>query len=313
MVAESTLPKKCDDPACDADEKADEGNTCAMAKKCVAACAAYGRVCPCFARAAGRAAHEALVKLTNNSTVFAAKPGFVTFDTSDLVIKEKLGEGGFSNVNACVLKTGSEAGEELAVKYLRRQVMVEKSSFEHGAADLAIEARFLDALNHEHIVKLHGVTAGSVETNLASGKECGFFIIVDRLYDTLEHRIATWHEESEAMTGHLLSRFSTEHKEKKKRALLERVKLALEIADTMEYLHSRRIIYRDLKPDNVGFDKNGTLKLFDFGLARELKPAEGRPDGRYQMTGNTGSRRYMAPEGKRCDSPTSYRLRNCWI
>jgi serine/threonine protein kinase len=293
MVAESL--SKCNDPACDADEpnekRDDESKTCAIAQKCVAACAAYGRVCPCFAKAAGRAACEALEKLVANSAVFKEKPDFVTFDSNDVVIKEKIGEGGFSNVNACVLKTGHEAGEELAVKYLKRQIMVDKHSFEHGASDLAIESRFLDALrHHEHIIKLHGVTAGSVETNLATGKEFGFFIIVDRLYDTLEHRIATWHEESEAMSGSLLSRFSSDLKEKKRRALLERLKLALDIADTMEYLHSRRIIYRDLKPDNVGFDKDGTLKLFDFGLARELKPSEARPDGRYLMTGNTGSR-----------------------
>lgn len=51
-----------------------------------------------------------------------------------------------------------------------------------------------------------------------------------------------------------------------------------------------------LKPDNIGFDKAGTLKLFDFGLAKELKKGAAHADGRYQLTGNTGSRRYMAPE-----------------
>ena len=36
--------------------------------------------------------------------------------------------------------------------------------------------------------------------------------------------------------------------------------------------------------------------MFDFGLAKELKPHRRQPDGTYQLTGNTGSRRYMAPE-----------------
>lgn len=43
-------------------------------------------------------------------------------------------------------------------------------------------------------------------------------------------------------------------------------------------------------------DKDGVLKIFDFGLAKELKPGQEKDDGRYELTGNTGSRRYMANE-----------------
>ena len=50
------------------------------------------------------------------------------------------------------------------------------------------------------------------------------------------------------------------------------------------------------KPDNIGFDRNGTLKLFDFGLAKELKESERLDDGNFRLTGFTGSVRYMAPE-----------------
>jgi serine/threonine protein kinase len=63
-----------------------------------------------------------------------------------------------------------------------------------------------------------------------------------------------------------------------------------------------------LKPDNCGFTASGQLKLFDFGLAKELKPSlksttsagststTCQCDDSYTLTGNTGSRRYMAPE-----------------
>jgi serine/threonine protein kinase len=56
------------------------------------------------------------------------------------------------------------------------------------------------------------------------------------------------------------------------------------------------VVYRDLKPDNVGFDVRGDVKIFDFGLSRQL-PSEKLKDGTYNMTGDTGSPRYMAPEG----------------
>lgn len=38
------------------------------------------------------------------------------------------------------------------------------------------------------------------------------------------------------------------------------------------------------------------LKIFDFGLAKELDPRQKQQDGQYKMSGATGSRRYMAPE-----------------
>ena len=48
-----------------------------------------------------------------------------------------------------------------------------------------------------------------------------------------------------------------------------------------------------------GFDREGNLKLFDLGLCKEEKVslASQEKNGKYCMTGHTGSRRYMAPEG----------------
>ena len=48
---------------------------------------------------------------------------------------------------------------------------------------------------------------------------------------------------------------------------LSQILAAVSIADAISYLHSHRIIFRDLKPANIGFDNEGTLKLFDFGFA----------------------------------------------
>ena len=55
-------------------------------------------------------------------------------------------------------------------------------------------------------------------------------------------------------------------------------------------------MYRDLKPDNIGFDVRGDVKIFDFGLSRQLPTSSAGRDGTFKMTGDTGSPRYMAPE-----------------
>merc|ERR1712151_303870 len=59
-------------------------------------------------------------------------------------------------------------------------------------------------------------------------------------------------------------------KRKKGCLLLDRLKVAHDVAGAVEYLHQRRIIYRDLKSPNIGFDIRGDVKILDFGLARIL-------------------------------------------
>jgi serine/threonine protein kinase len=55
-------------------------------------------------------------------------------------------------------------------------------------------------------------------------------------------------------------------------------------------------LVRFKKPENIGFSAAGVVKLFDFGLAKEVRKEDESPNGTYKLTADTGSLRYMAPE-----------------
>lgn len=66
----------------------------------------------------------------------------------------------------------------------------------------------------------------------------------------------------------------------------------IQLCDVLEYLHTRTppVIYRDMKPSNVMLREDGTVKLIDFGIAREFK------EGKGEDTKMLGTRGYAAPE-----------------
>jgi len=153
--------------------------------------------------------------------------------------------------------------------------------------DLAIETRFLAVIQHPNIIKMRAVsTIDPYRDN--------YFIVLDRLYDTLTDRLAAWKESKKKTNG--FHRLRDLKGDKKKALWIDRVLVAHDICSALRYLHGNNIVYRDLKPDNIGFDVRGDVKIFDFGLAKELV-GEDQVDGEvYKLSGNTGSLRYMAPE-----------------
>lgn len=81
------------------------------------------------------------------------------------------------------------------------------------------------------------------------------------------------------------------------------LKIASRIAEALHYMHEHDVIHRDLKPDNVMINNDGSIRVMDFGIAK----TEGRRLTFGGFTPAMGTPDYMAPEqvkGKRGDPRT---------
>lgn len=120
------------------------------------------------------------------------------------------------------------------------------------------EIQLLDNFHHPNIVKLYEVIDST--TSLLLVME---FLPGGELYNVIE-RNGKLHED-------------------KARSYFQ------QILSGLEYIHRQGYTHRDLKPENILLDKDGNLKIGDFGLSNAL------PDGDFLRT-SCGSPNYAAPE-----------------
>jgi serine/threonine-protein kinase len=84
----------------------------------------------------------------------------------------------------------------------------------------------------------------------------------------------------------------------------EAVRIAVQLADALQYCHEQGVVHRDLKPENILIQPDGTVKLVDFGIA--LLQGARRLTFR-RLSSEVGTPDYMAPEqvqGDRGDART---------
>jgi serine/threonine protein kinase len=252
------------------------------------------------------------------------------FDRDEISVGKQLGKGGFSNVyeiksfrseSSAKRKSWTTANQMIirsyyrenaanqydgksnyVLKHLKPSLMTTPKAFQMAAVDLAVEAHFLSSFRHPHILKLRGIAGDGIEA-YKSGQHDGYFLIFDRLQETLEERLEKWrrqddlnqHESFSALVERMKA--ATINHDPHGGDYSEPLKYASQIASALAYMHERDIIYRDLKPSNCGINAHGDIQIFDMGFTRQLPASVVRDlDSTYNMTGRIGTLRYMSPE-----------------
>jgi len=161
-----------------------------------------------------------------------------------------------------------------------------------GGMGVVYKARQLD-LDRIVAVKRILPEAGSFSTAARFSRE-------KRTIAKLNHRnILTVFDAGEDEEGPWLSMEYIEggrtlkHRVKEEGALPEEdvITIGKSLCNALQYAHDQRVIHRDVKPSNVLLTRDGTLKLADFGLARE-----GGGIGHTQPNVGMGTPNYAAPE-----------------
>ena len=168
-------------------------------------------------------------------------------------IRQEIGRGGMGAVYRAY-DPGLE--REVAIKVLAPHLTWES----HFVDRFRREAQMVAALNHPNIVIIHAI-----------GEQGGFHYLVMDL-----------------VVGEPLSTLIRRHGPLPPAQV---ARILSQVADALDYAHSRGLIHRDVKPGNILVDSEDRVTLTDFGIARAVEGT------RLTMTGmSLGTPQYMSPE-----------------
>jgi eukaryotic-like serine/threonine-protein kinase len=165
----------------------------------------------------------------------------------------QVGAGGMSTVYRAF---DTLLERQVAIKLMHREIASDSDQLERFRR----EARAVAQLNHPHVV-------GVIDAGEDAGAPYIVFEYVEG--ETLKDRIRRH--------GRL--------------PLGEAIAYAIEVARALGAAHAHRIVHRDVKPQNVLIDEEGTAKVTDFGIARSLTEEGLTADGRV-----LGTTDYVSPE-----------------
>jgi serine/threonine-protein kinase len=168
-------------------------------------------------------------------------------------LEARIGTGGMSSVYRALDET---LERPVAIKLMNREIATDSDQLERFRR----EARAVAQLSHPHIV-------GVIDYGEDQGRP---YIVLEYVEgETLKERIRR--------NGEL--------------DVSEAIAYAIEIARALGCAHARHIVHRDVKPQNVLIDEEGSAKVTDFGIARSLDDDGLTADGRV-----LGTTDYVSPE-----------------
>jgi serine/threonine-protein kinase len=182
-------------------------------------------------------------------------PAFIPLRVKDYWLYEPLGGGGMGSVYRVMHRTNEDL--EYAIKLLPRERKHDRVLIE----SLTREAKIAWQLGeHQHINKV-------IDYGFSDGEYFAVFEYIEgvRLDQLIDSPV----------------------KQPEKRILL----WALQVLSAEQHMYDKGYLFRDLKPQNIMVDKNGNVKLVDFGLAMTVDDA--LKGGRAQIQ---GSPYYIPPE-----------------
>ena len=173
-----------------------------------------------------------------------------------------LGSGGYATVFKGVWKGGYDGGE-IAIKALLDPQKVHDDDKERKRFER--EVNMLYGLNHKNIVSFFGAIR-------VTSENVPMYWIATELLSTK------------------LSVFLSEDPQAKDQDV--KIRIIQGMASGLSYLHSRAILHRDIKPDNVMMDFNGEVKIIDFGMSK-MKEMHQQSQG---ASTKCGTQHWISPE-----------------
>ncbi len=181
----------------------------------------------------------------------------------ELEVLEMIGRGGMGVVYKARQKSLNRL---VALKLLAP----ERADDPQFAARFEKEALALAALNHPNIVTVH-----------QSARAGGFYFLLMEFVDGVNLR--------QAMRA---GRFTPE----------QALAIVPPVCEALQYAHDHGIVHRDIKPENLLLDREGRVKIADFGIAKILGA-----DATETISQPAGTPRYMAPEQGSGDARVDHR------
>lgn len=190
------------------------------------------------------------IRKNTRGTIYSAKKGEEVC-LEDFICKKVLGKGSFGKV---FLVEKKDEHKLYAMKSLRKDVILDNDQLE----STKLEKDILLKAKHPFFVKMAYI-----------------FQTEQKIYFVMNF----------VRGGELFTHLQNEKRFKEERAKF----YAAQIISAIGHLHNKKIIYRDIKPENILMGEDGYLYLADFGLAKEMT-------NRDFTSSFCGTPEYLAPE-----------------